>query len=116
MKRIDSDPTGNLQLFVTFQKPVNLTLFEVPVIWKKYLFVFLLLARSFGIFYTKFMKAYSDYQRIGTFKQTNQCQILGNPNLLGQLLQSATVNFTYSLVHSAKSWNASTLSAFSVIS
>ena len=103
MKRIDSHPTGNLQLFVTFQKPVNLTVFEVPVIWNKYLFVFLLLARSFGIFYTTFMKGYSDYQKIGMFKQTNQCQISGNPNLLVQLVQSATVNFTYSLVHSAKS-------------
>ena len=73
MKRIDSHPTGNLQLFVTFQKPVNLTVFEVPVIWNKYLFVFLLLARSFGIFYTKFMKGYSDYQKIwGCLnKQTN---------------------------------------------
>ena len=103
MKRIDSHPTGNLPLFVTFQKPVNLRVFEVPVIWNKYLFVFLLLARSFGIFYTKFMKGYSDYQKIGMFKQTNQCQISGNPNLLVQLVQSATVNFTYSLVHSAKS-------------
>ena len=114
-------PTGNLQL-ITFRLPSNLSLFTVLMKsqWfgqnNNICFIFLIFARSFGIFYTKFKQNYIHYQKIGTFKQNKPISYFRNPNLLGQLAQSATGNFTYSIVDSATSLNATILqSSLSVI-